>query len=374
MRSGAKVWPTVKSVSSRARPEHRPEEAAPVEASVAGSPAVSEDSTGAGSTARRARPQHPACRGELGADVDDQGAHGDPRRPVVGHREVERPRVPEVDVREAGEQHEEPAADEGEQADPLDEVRGALERRPREELRVDGPQLGEQQRDRRDSRRDVETLGHPVEPGRSGREPEPAGRVLREVGEQAGREADRERHPERGARGSRRRARRAAGSGSCPRRNGARSTTAGSFIGPSRAKRPATVVPAFEHAEPGDACVSVERVDADVGPPEPGPDLVAGLEADLLDVGRLRRSRARRAGAPRAGAAIATRRSSVTGQPPMPTLPSSSRAVPHRPRRAPGRRWIARGPARRADAATSSAGGEMSMPSVTTPARASART
>ena len=43
---------------------------------------------------------------DLGADVDDQRADRDPRDPVVREREVERPRIPEVDVGEAGGEQE----------------------------------------------------------------------------------------------------------------------------------------------------------------------------------------------------------------------------------------------------------------------------
>ena len=67
----------------------------------------------------------------------------------------------------------------------------AREHRPLEQLRVDDPQLGEQQRDRRDPGRDVQSLGEPVEAGGARDRIEPARRVLLEVRPQPGGEAHR---------------------------------------------------------------------------------------------------------------------------------------------------------------------------------------
>ena len=91
------------------------------------------------------------------------------------------------------------AGDEREDREPFERVRDARERRPREELGVDGPELGEQQRNRREPGRDVQALGDAVQAGRTRRKEEPTRRVLREVGVQTGQEADRERDAERGS-------------------------------------------------------------------------------------------------------------------------------------------------------------------------------
>ena len=85
-------------------------------------------------------------------------------------------------------------------------------------------------------------------------------------------------------------------------------------------------------ASPASPATSVERVEARRGPSEPRSGDAVGLEPHPLDARTARRvRRARRAADRPAAAARCTRRSSVAGQPPMPRLPSSSSAVPHRP-------------------------------------------
>ena len=66
-------------------------------------------------------------------------------------------------------------------------------RRPLEQLRVDRPELDQQQRDRGEPGGHVHALGHPVQPGRRRRPGEPARRVLEQVADQPGEEADQER-------------------------------------------------------------------------------------------------------------------------------------------------------------------------------------
>ena len=70
------------------------------------------------------------------------------------------------------------------------------DQRAAEELRVDRPQLGQQQRNRGDPGDDVQALGDPVEVHGPRRPVEPGGRVLDEVADQPGDEAEQERDPE----------------------------------------------------------------------------------------------------------------------------------------------------------------------------------
>ena len=69
-------------------------------------------------------------------------------------------------------------ADQHEDRQPADHPRDRAGRRPLEQLRVDRPQLDQQQRDRRQARGHVQPLGEPVQPRRGRRPDEPAGRVL----------------------------------------------------------------------------------------------------------------------------------------------------------------------------------------------------
>ncbi len=62
---------------------------------------------------------------------------------------------------------------------------------------IDRPELGAEQRHRREAGRDVHALGDPVEPDRPRRPAEPERRVLDEVAEQPGDETDAEGHAER---------------------------------------------------------------------------------------------------------------------------------------------------------------------------------
>ena len=112
--SGATVWPTVNNVSDAAGTEDGQEESPAVERRVglrrgaAASPIAAS--------------QCGTCRRPLRAEVDDQSADRDPGDPVVARAEVEGPGVPEVDVRQAGEQEEQRSADERQQRETLDRV------------------------------------------------------------------------------------------------------------------------------------------------------------------------------------------------------------------------------------------------------------
>lgn len=66
----------------------------------------------------------------------------------------------------------------------------------REQLQIDGPQLGQQQRNRGDPGGDMDPLGELVNPDGAGGEEHPGGRVLQAVAEQPGQEAHRETQPE----------------------------------------------------------------------------------------------------------------------------------------------------------------------------------
>ena len=114
----------------------------------------------------------------------------------MGAREEERVRVPTGDVGHAGEEEEEAAGDERHQGDPLDRVGHVAERRPRPEAGEDGPELGEEDRDRHEPGRHVHALRDAVQAGRAARPLEPARGVLDEVREQTGEEAGPERHTE----------------------------------------------------------------------------------------------------------------------------------------------------------------------------------
>jgi hypothetical protein len=111
----------------------------------------------------------PAGDSPLGAQVGDDRPDRHPRHLVVRGGEREAPRVPLGDVGDAGEDHEDGAADESEQQDPLDDVTDAPEGREGEEPGPDDPQLGDQDRDRRDASGDMEALGDPVQAGGTAR-------------------------------------------------------------------------------------------------------------------------------------------------------------------------------------------------------------
>ena len=65
------------------------------------------------------------------------------------------------------------------------------DRRPAEEVRIDRPQLDQQQRDRGHAGRDVDALGEPVAPDRARRLRQPGPRLVLVVAQQPGDEADR---------------------------------------------------------------------------------------------------------------------------------------------------------------------------------------
>ena len=131
--------------------------------------------------------------------MGDDRAHGDERHPEVGGGEREPPRVPLGDVGDAGEHHEDPAPDQREQADPLDDVAGPLHRRQGDETGPHHPQLGDEHRHRGDAGDHVDALAEPVQAGGPGRDRQPRLRMLLEVRVQPGDEADGEQDPERGA-------------------------------------------------------------------------------------------------------------------------------------------------------------------------------
>ena len=255
----------------------------------------------------------------LGADVDDQAPDRDPRRPEVGPGEEERPGVPAGDVGHAGHEQEHGAADEGEERQALDRVQHRPDRRPLDQARVDHPQLGQQQRDRREPRDDVEALRHPVQPGRSRRGVEP-----RAAGPAGGGTTRRWRStprtpPRAPARARRRCARRGGGSGTGGR--GARRRRS-----PHRLREPA--VPVRRHPdqlEVGGRPPAHRWCRLPPGPRGTTPRCRRRRPAAPSGARTApRAARPRPATRPRGRTSVAQRRSSARGLPPMPTLPSSS--------------------------------------------------
>jgi len=117
----------------------------------------------------------------------------------MGDREEETPGIPAGDVERARHDHEETAADQRQQAQSFQRMDHGGDWRPLEQLGVHDPQLGQQQGDRDEAGRDVDSLGDPVEAGRTRRPVEPARRLLDEVAEDAGAEAQDEGDAERDA-------------------------------------------------------------------------------------------------------------------------------------------------------------------------------
>ncbi len=84
---------------------------------------------------------------------------------VEGARE----QILQLDVEQPGEELEQRSAHEEEQRDPLQRVGDGADRRQGEEPGNHGPQFRQQDGDEDDPHRDVEPLGHPVQPVRAGR-------------------------------------------------------------------------------------------------------------------------------------------------------------------------------------------------------------
>jgi hypothetical protein len=130
--------------------------------------------------------------------VDEQRADQHVRGPVVGGGEEEGERVPVGDVQHAGHELQQRPADQHERKQPPRPVRDRPDRRPLPQLGVDRPQLGQQQRHRRQPADHVHALGDLVQVHRSRRPLRPARRMLHEVADQPRherrREADTEGH------------------------------------------------------------------------------------------------------------------------------------------------------------------------------------
>ena len=157
------------------------------------------------------RPPHPP---ELERGVHDEAGDEGPRPVEVPVVEGELERVVVVDVEDPGRELEHGAADEEEQAEPLEQVGERAQRRPGEQPRDDRPQLGQQHRHQRQPQQDVGALADPVDPARAGdpveqvkgEDPVLRGRVVAGQpgvvggpGDQPGDELDRYPHQEHGA-------------------------------------------------------------------------------------------------------------------------------------------------------------------------------
>ena len=113
-----------------------------------------------------------ACRpylmsGSLIADVQQDRADDDVAEVAVRGGERPRPGVPVQGVEEAGRQLHQRRGDEHEDREPLERVRGRPDGRPAEQVRVDRPELDQQQRDGGDAGGDVQALRDPVGPHRA---------------------------------------------------------------------------------------------------------------------------------------------------------------------------------------------------------------
>jgi hypothetical protein len=114
------------------------------------------------------------------------------------HRdEREPPRVRRCDVERAGHELERRSTDQDQHETLLDGVTDRAEDRALEQLRVDRPELGQEQRDARQPAEHVDALAHAIEVHRARRPQQPGRRVLEVVRHQPGEEAERERDAER---------------------------------------------------------------------------------------------------------------------------------------------------------------------------------
>jgi hypothetical protein len=101
------------------------------------------------------------------------------------------PRVVLEDVEDSGDQFEERGRGQQQDRATLDRVHRGTEQRAAEQFRIDRPQFGQQQGNRRDPADHVRALGDPVEIHQPVRPQEPGRRVLDEMAKHAGDETDR---------------------------------------------------------------------------------------------------------------------------------------------------------------------------------------
>ncbi|WP_071606265.1 NAD-dependent epimerase/dehydratase family protein [Luteipulveratus halotolerans] len=147
----------------------------------------------------RGRPREPGAqplldRGQLGRHVHQQRADQQPGRREVDGDEVPGPRVVLQDVEEARDQLEQRCGDEQPDRRTLGAVHERTHRWPLAQPVLHGPQLGQQQRDRRDAGDHVDALGEAVSPRRRGRRRQPPPRMRVVLADQPGREADEHGH------------------------------------------------------------------------------------------------------------------------------------------------------------------------------------
>ena len=129
-------------------------------------------------------PQRGRDRRKLHRDVDDDRPHEHPGDGEVHPHEGERPRVPLEDVEEPGDQLEDRGGDEDGHRPPLEQVQRSAQPWTLEQCRVGGVQLGQQQRQRGQTRSDVQALAQPEPPDRQRRERDPGDGMLVQVGQQ----------------------------------------------------------------------------------------------------------------------------------------------------------------------------------------------
>ena len=96
----------------------------------------------------------------------DERAEEHPRADVVGGVEAEAEHVVVLDVQQPGDDLEEDPADEQQQRQAFERLRGRADRWPGEQLRRDRPQLRQHDRDQDQPEPDVQALGEPVQPRR----------------------------------------------------------------------------------------------------------------------------------------------------------------------------------------------------------------
>ena len=98
--------------------------------------------------------------------MNREAGHEDPGPVVVQRVEGAGERVPLLDVEDPGDELEHHPADEQQQRQPFQRVRGTAQRRPLEQLRQHRPQLGQQDGDEYQPKGHVHALVHPVQPHR----------------------------------------------------------------------------------------------------------------------------------------------------------------------------------------------------------------
>ena len=152
--------------------------------------------------------QRPDHGRQLERHVDDEARDEHPGAVEVQRVEGTGELVPRLDVQDPGRELEHRPADEQEQRQPFQGVRGRAQRRPLEQLRQHRPQLEQQDRHQHQPQGDVDALVEPVEPDRMGGPGEQVEaeqplawshvvdraevRVVGGVGQQAGREHHRD--------------------------------------------------------------------------------------------------------------------------------------------------------------------------------------